>query len=45
MVETLIVKKAADLLFSALDKLFKRNTLRANEKQSGILISEAIQEL
>ena len=45
MVESLIIKKAADLLFSALDKLFKRNTLRANEKQSGILISEAIQEL
>ncbi len=45
MVESLIIKKAADLLFSALDKLFKRSTLRANEKQSGILISEAIQEL
>ena len=45
MIETIIIKKAVDLLSGAIGTLFKKNRLMAAEKESGRLIAEAIREL
>ena len=45
IVETLLIKKTVDLLWSAVDFLFGKSRLAAAEKESGKLITEAIREL